>query len=491
MAIDPTVSLNAGKGVTQFNPMEASGGALNLVNLMQKLDMQPQMLQQKLASDRASQAATEASTAGQVMLNEQTRRENQARVRLAEITNKNSKIDPKTGKINIDHESIADQAAQEGYDPGIVFGFMQKASETAQGKLKTADEKQKFAMSVLGTANNLLRTQTDPKQANAIAGGAVKITSDILGQDLARQYAGQFWNLPPEMQQAGPDMAPPDPKFTGNYFIEQAKRNAASSISPQQAVINRQRDIELGTHQTQVAQTGRLGGVGTESLATSGPAVEAMRAQVIAANPNMRDRVANMSMYEMTNTPGIRELVTSNIVPSATKGEFAKQAAERNTKADVMDACAKAAKKVGIVGRGTTIQNILQGVYDKKLLADPNFNEYVTKVREAQQAGIPLEESMGPASISQYATSKAGDYRTQGKTLTRQSTSPTFTQAGAETETLPEPAAAPKATTKTVHKPGENIIKGDKSYKVLTPQEAMKLKPGTKFLAADGEIYTR
>lgn len=234
MALNPQLALQAGQGITPFDPMGAAQKGLTLVDLMTQVQMRPELLRQQLATARAAEQQTQATTAGQLLLNQQAARENAARLRLAEIAKENSKVDATTGKISLDHSAIASKAASEGLDPGSVFAYMQRGAETAQANIKTAEDKKKYATDYLSTMNNLIRVQTDPVRAHQMSAEMTKTLANVVGAEDAASYIKKYFNLgdaPP----VDPVTGQPDPKQIGQQLITQSRINSQSTITPLEA----------------------------------------------------------------------------------------------------------------------------------------------------------------------------------------------------------------------------------------------------------------
>lgn len=433
MALDPEISLHVGQGVTPADPYGTLEKAANIATLMQNLSLKPQLVQQEIA-------ASQASTTGQTLLNQQTARENATRQRLAELSSQNATVDPTTGNITIDNNAVANQAAKEGMDPGTVFGYLQKGAEAAQANIKTASDQNVYAHTVLDTANNLIRAQSDGTQAMAIASGAHQILSGVIGPAQAAKYATQYWQTPaqpidPATGAPVPQGTPPSPdvvKYAGQNLIKQANVNALATITPEQAIQNHQTDQNIAIAQENVNQAGASGNVSPaardpKSAISAQAQTDYMTAMGINPNTPEGAKIQGLSAAVLSHLPGPAAVVPANVVPGSVKGAAAGNAVTLNNQAQILDALAAAAKRVSPLGAGTTVQNIFQGAFDQHLMADPNFNEYVTRLKQAQIAGIPLDQMMGPASVSQYATSQANTYRQQAGTQTKLTTQPTFT----------------------------------------------------------------
>lgn len=411
MALNPNIALQAGQGVPQLDLMGAAQKGLSLVDLMQQVQMRPELQRQQLSTAQTAEA-------GAKLLNEQTARELAARKRLAEIARVNSKVEPKTGKISLDHNTIASIAASEGMDPGTVFNYMQRGAETAQGNIKTAADASKYANEVLSTANNLLRVQDNPMRAADIAAKTKSVLSNVLGEDDAKKYISQFWSLP-ESPPTDPATGQPSVAMAGQQFIDQARINAKATISPQQAIANAQTEESL-------RQAGAAGITSPEARNPTSTVSRQAQDDYLAANPTAnRARIMRLSAADIQHLSGTGGLIRENIVPGATKAEAISTGIKYENQAKILDSLADAASRVPPTFN-TPISNILQGVYNKAWDADPAFNEYRTRLLEAQQAGIPLTQGMGTPSVSQYAKSKAAELRAQGKEA-KSMVAPTFT----------------------------------------------------------------
>lgn len=450
MALSPNISLQAGQGVPQFDPMGASQKALALVDLMQQVNMRPQMLQQQLASAKAAEDATragilqtQAATAGATLTNEQTARSNRAKVRLGELAKEFASEDPTTKKIRIDHNAVASKAAAEGLDPEQVFTYMEKGQKQAQEGIKTESDARDYALSMLGTANNMIRVQTDPGKAAGIANSTMKLLSQAVGPEKAKEFASTYWQVP--------EGGAPDAVAAGQHFIDQSKKNAEATIAPQQAIQNAiaqgQLGVsqgQLGVSQEQTAQGGAAGVTSPDARDPKSAISRAAQAEYVKAGGDATI-AKSLSAATIQNMVGVSGQVAANVVPAGVKGAAAESSVRYQQQADVMDALGTAAAAANKYPQLTPAV-IIANKFNQALMNDPAVNTYVTKVREAQAMGLPIDQSMGPASIAVTAKSQAKTLRTQATTSGNLTKSPTFSVApgtGTVTRDAP-PAAAPK-----------------------------------------------
>ena len=379
MAIDPGISLQAGSNVPPADPYGAANKAMSLVDLMQKTSMQPQLLQANLEN-------TKAATAGQQLLNTQIQRENEARVRLAEIAKKNTTVAP-DGTITPDFTAIGHQAASEGMDPQTVFSYLTKGAEADQANIKTAADKQAFAKSTLDATDNILRVQDDPEQATQIAGAAHQILNKVIGKDLADQYANTHWKAPSQPPlvpnpdgtpfTGPPDTNPQAPPGTpgtldkttfGTHLIQQAKVNAQSQITPEQAVLNSQ----TAEAQAQSGQTNYNGKEYRGQTADSSPAVARLAGAIARAGLAKPEDLMQMDGTTMWNTYG--NALSNNQPTGAQRLEAAGTVAAGKASVSKYDnALQHDADLSAALGGGTIVGEKAKQLYEKYVAQNPTI----------------------------------------------------------------------------------------------------------------------
>ncbi len=440
MAISPEISLAAGKDTPIFNPFDAATKGANLATLMQNLELKPKIVE-------ASIESTKAGTVGQNLLNAQTQRDQATRLRLAELAKDNSTVDKSTGKIRTDYGAVANQASSEGFDPDTVFGYLKKGTEQIQNDIKTnsdstalAAAQYKHTTDVLSSANNLIRVQKDPQRAAQIMGGAVSIISPVIGADQAKTYASQYWSVPadPSQMPKTPD-GKPDVAALGTHLIQQSDVNSKASISPQQAIANKQTEESLRQGREGQAMTGAGSITSPEARDPTSNISRQAQSDYLAANPTAdRGRVIAMSAADIQHLTGPAGVVAANIVPASTKSAAVGGGQQIENQARILDDLSASAAKVPSKFGGLTIANILQGKFDQKLWADPAFNDFATRVQQAQTAGIPLDTSMGASGISKIAAGQAATLRKQSSGNAALATSPTFNAVPQTTAPTPQ-----------------------------------------------------
>lgn len=431
MALDPTISLKAGgDGVTPFDPLGAMNKVYTLKKLMTDVQYQPQVIEQDLASKKASQRATEVATSGAMTANEQSARELAAKKRLAQLAAQYTSVDKKTGKISLDHLQIGNAAAQEGMDPGVVFTYLDNAAKNAQSNIKTASDENVFAQGILTAANNVIRVQTDPGQAAGMAKNTLDILTKAVGPEKAKTYAGQFWQVP-EQPPVGPN-GKPDMTAAGVHFITQAKRNQEATISPQQAITNTLNQEQLAVSREQTAQAGASGQVSAaDRTDNTSPKAKALQDILIASGvPEAQAR--SLTVAAMNNTPAYKTVIDSNIQPASSRADAEEKATGFETGADFYRQVKASAEKLGGRYSDLKISQILANKFNKAWLNDPDFNNYINKVREAQERGLKLDENAGPGTIKQWADTQVKLQKEQAATQ-RTKSSKTFFNKGDET----------------------------------------------------------
>ncbi len=240
MSLDPRIALEAGNNVPKLDPAGSMLAGANAQAQIIKNDYSPQLYQQKLDTGELANDATR-------MVNDQAARELATKKRLAAIAAANSKVDKSTGKITVDHNAIANQAASEGMDAGTVFKYLQAGQERTAEGLKQGNDQNEAIDKVLDPTINILRVQTDPQKAVQAVQAAHKIAVDTLVKGGVDPQAAEQQVSARGQQKLGltqPEIDPvtgqPDLIKAGQHLIEQAKAYGQATISPQQAEVNAQ-----------------------------------------------------------------------------------------------------------------------------------------------------------------------------------------------------------------------------------------------------------
>jgi hypothetical protein len=176
MAIRPEIALEAAK-VPKMNLAESIGNVMKLGQLA----LQPQVIQQQLATAKIAEQ--------QAQLNlQEDERKAAARKRLAELGKQYTKVDPKTGKIKVDHRAIADAAASEGYDADVIQGHLSKAISNEQAGIKTDKDRNDYLEGNIKIIDNLLRVQKDPMRAEQILQNQIERDAEVVGPEMASKF---------------------------------------------------------------------------------------------------------------------------------------------------------------------------------------------------------------------------------------------------------------------------------------------------------------
>ncbi len=383
-------------------PVVDIGGAatkgMTLQKLMTETQFQPQVIEQQLASSRAAQAATEAATATTLENLARTKYENESTRKLAAILKNNY---DKTGKINF--IGAATDAAAEGLDPSTVFTYLEKANTTAQGQIKTDEDKLAYGEKVLKPVYDLLRA-APPGTAPTILNGTQSLLSKVMGDEGSKNFLQQRLGLSKviPLDEQGLQR-PPDMNVLDQYLRTVGQTNArALSISPLA-------EVTTGQAAEQITQAGVTGVAGPAARDPRSPASRAAQDAAIAAMPEMNPAdIRKLSASDIQYQLGITGPVIANVVPSGTKAAAQATAAVAKTTAMFYDKLAAAAQKVGNrYGKEVVVANIISGQIQKKIIDDPDTAELIALVKEAEAKGIKLEPNANPASLAQIARGQA------------------------------------------------------------------------------------
>jgi hypothetical protein len=429
MAIDPTIALRAAQGVPQFDPMAAAEKGLRLGELL----MRPEIIQQQLASARAAEQSTIASTEATRLGMKQTEQQiaqaelvtqrnkliEESRKRASEVAKQFSKVDPKTGKVSVDYRNVFNTLALEGHDLDTAMNYAQKADVVDAGQLKTDIDRLNYAQNRAQGLNEILRVQSDPARAQQIHDAVFESVSRLSGPEAAANaFSGVFGNA----RQSGD-------------LIGQAKVTSQAQISPataEQLKISqeqlRQGWANIGIANQQLIQAGAANLTGPEALDPKSNVSKAYRELALKAGVPA-SQVENLSAAQIHRIPGISDQVTANIVPAGTRAAAAVGAVGSQVNADLFDKVAKVADKIKGRYPELTPANFVSAKVNQLIVSDPDLNEYVTLVRELQSKGFAISENQGPKSIANFATGQAGLLRKQGETQGKLATSPTFTES--------------------------------------------------------------
>ena len=471
MALDPSISLAAVQNAPQLNVGQAAQQGMTLANLA----LQPQLTQAQIAATQQSVeaskqavSASQTAQAGQVIQNQQAQKELDTRTAIAAMTKNMTKVDPVTGVVTPPNPAdvAAAVSAQGGVDPGTVFSLVQSGQLAAQQSIKTGADAKAYADSVGTTTQNLLRgldptNPADRQQALNILGNSLKQLSSVVGPDQAKMFMSQRFNTdalqppasPPTLDSNGNPVpaqpAPPmDPNVVAAHAIKQAGVNATSeSISPAQAEANRltmvgqaQTQQQIGLQAEANAQAGASGVVSPAARDPNSPISKMAQQQYLAANPSADPaQVAKLSAADIQHQVGAAGTVSANVVPASAKGAAAASAVTLQQQAQIMDqlqTAAAAAKAAGLPS-GTPAATVIGNTLGTRLMSVPAIQNYQTLLNQAKNAGISIDMSQGPDSISSYAANQAKTLRGQAGTTAAITASPTFTGTAAATGPAP------------------------------------------------------
>jgi len=474
MALQPDISLHSTPPV-QFDPIGSAQKAMTLRQLMTNVDYQQREKEQALASQAASQRAQEATTAGQLTLNEQAQRELDTKKRISKIVEFYSKTG-NDGKKIIDYQSALNHAASEGYDIGTVHALAQEAAKTSQANIKTTSDLTDFAAKQGDWAMNLIRNAKTPEEAVAVAHSAksaIDIASKHVGdQNLSKSLASRLFKLP-DAPPMGPD-GKPDLTAVASTLKDTANMWAASQITPLQAA-------ELKLQQEGSLQAGATG-TGPEFRSPTSAVSKAARATLMKAGVNVP---INLSHAEMMANPTWKAILEAEAVPSAARLGATAEAAGIKSTMSVIDSGLATESKLKILGL-TKLGSIAVEKWERLIEENPELGKLQSAIDiyNANNKGAEISVSNNglPVVLARLRQFKAASSikKTSAEKI---STSPTLQEATVPTA---EPAAEPEAPKPREFKEGQ-IIDG---LPVYSAKKAQGLPKGTKFYGTNGKKYT-
>lgn len=224
MALNPNISLQAGANVPQFDPMGAAQKGLTLVDLMQTVQMRPEIQRQQLATARAGELQSIEETTGKRLANEKLRREEAARVILAQLTADHSRAG-RDGRIHVDRLTAARVAAQKGLDPDILFNYMQSNEKTEQEGLKTVRDRNEQIQKRADAVNEMIAAQKDPVRAMDIFRQGYEGAARVYGDEAAKEYFTTYFDT----KSLGDESVPP--ALRGAKLMENSRLNKQGKMT--------------------------------------------------------------------------------------------------------------------------------------------------------------------------------------------------------------------------------------------------------------------
>jgi hypothetical protein len=358
--IDASIALQAGQGIPQFDPMGAAQKGMNL----QRTILENANLPTKLANENA---ASQVATARAQQELEQQKRENATRVRAAEIAKLYTTKDADGNRV-IDHSGVANQLSEEGQDPGIIFGYQQKAIENQRGKFDNATVVKNLTDSITTTHDNMMRVAKSPQQALGIMRSTHDLLLPVLGEAGTKQFLSNRYGGD-NLQGVDPNN-PSVQAQVAKHFVDTSEGYAkARSISPQQEIANKQAQEGLD-------QGGASGGVGPNERNNTSPQSRELQDGYIRANPDLtpeqQARVRTLSAAFLRNNPTIQQIMGS-ITPSA--GE----------RAQAVGAAGDLASQKGVIDQGVSAidegmgtkygkpGSVTRAVWNRLIAQDPKY----------------------------------------------------------------------------------------------------------------------
>jgi hypothetical protein len=458
MALQPDIALNAGRDITQYDPVGSLGKAVSLKNLMlgqQKaetdLKFQAPLLQAKLDADQAAAEQAKRELAGKKAYNA--------------LFAKHTTTDTKSGKPITDFTSLAAEASSmEGVDPGTIaelqqksFNAAQSGNTAAQGAVKTKADAMDFAQKHLGITDNIVRSAPTNLAAFQAAESTKKnlhaSLDDVIGPDAVNEMFVQRYGMPPP----NPNGAPPTPDQLGSYLKGRAQQVAtATTVSPQQAIANAQTEESLRQGREGQAQSGAANVAGPDARNPTSAVSRQAQQDYLAANPTAnRAEVIRLSAADIQHLSGTSGLVASSI-PSAGDRAGAKVGAAAITgDVDIIKSALGSMPKLQQT-YGTKLGGMAQDAYNRLVTQDPALGQLDAAVQAYNQRnGTNVDvRTDGFAAVQARL---AGEAARLGKVATAKSeiaTSPTLTST---------PKAAPAADA-PMRKMGDIIKRNGKTY---------------------------
>jgi hypothetical protein len=446
--IDASIALNAGNNVPQFDPMGAAQKGMNL----QRTVLENANLPTKLANENA---ASQVATARAQQELEQQKRENATRVRAAQIAKDYTKKDADGNRI-IDHSGIANQLSEEGQDPGIIFGYQQKAIENQRGKFDNATVVKNLTDNITTTHDNMMRVAKSPQQALGIMRSTHDLLLPVLGeagtkQFLSNRYGGD--NL------QGVD--PNDPSVqaqVAKHFVDTSEGYAkARSISPQQEIANRQTEESLRQGREGQAMGGASGVSGPEARNPTSAVSRQAQEDYLAANPTAdRAKVIGLSAAEIQHLAGPSAVIASSIPSAGERAGAKKGAALTSGDVDIIDAALAAIPKLQQTF-GTQLGSMGQDTYNRLVTQNKelgNLDAAVQAYNQRNGTNVDVRKD-GFAAVQARLKGESGRLGKLASAQADIANNPTL---------VTPPKAATEAPAPALRKTGDIIKRNGKAY---------------------------
>lgn len=216
MPLDPSIILNAGRGLTPVqSPLEAQAQVLKLRDLQQQLTLndQEQQVRQGQIDDRN-------------LLIAKRQREQAGNEALATSVKKHSKLDPQSGDVQIDYQGVADDLASAGFHE-LAASWLKTQNENAEAIEKLASTRRAHAQQGLALIGDLAFRAGS--QDDFTAGVALAAAHGLLTEDQARQVVGQVQGAGGTAWQA---VANHYKQFSPAYQTQQAELAKPTTLAP-------------------------------------------------------------------------------------------------------------------------------------------------------------------------------------------------------------------------------------------------------------------
>ena len=317
--IDASIALNAGKGVAP----------LDYVGTIQKA--------QGIKSAQAAEAATRAGIPGIQAESDIKAQEAAAQKFLMSNKAKYTRIDAKTGQRIVDYRAAGTDLADNGFVTAAQGMLGKQAqNETAdlvasQNQIKTdadalahREKLNKFAIARADDAANLVKSLPEA-QKQATLDKWYQGTVSSVGQEVADMVFGERFGV-------GATITPSRAGAVSQATITPTQQEANRLTEQGQVLTGRQ----VAVSEEQSRQAGASGGVAATDRDPNSPSSVAARRQAIAAGADPTV-VGRLSRAEMMATPGVKELIVSQVPSEPARAAAATKSKEYSADKGVLD----------------------------------------------------------------------------------------------------------------------------------------------------------
>lgn len=405
-----------------FDPVAAARSGMELANL----GLQPLRIAQELRN-QAIEERQKLIAEQEAQRNLDFKRyEDQTNRRFGEIVRQFTTKDAKTGKTMIDYEQAFQAALRDpNIEPQRLAAIQEKVLQLRATEVKNVTDFNtnfdKFRADMARAVRGM-----DEQEAARYIDSQTKLFTRLnqVPAEVVEQGVADFLGIKP-----------------GASIVKNAQAVIkALDINEQQEMANKFTETGLAQAAETIRQAGAQTMTGPEAR-NPGSNVSRAAQQVLLASmgPNTteaeRAKVRTMSAADISNMPGVRELLQANVQPAATRAGQQVAAVDADVKANFFSKLEASAIKVARakVAPELTPANIIANKFNQALLDDPNVREYVTLIQEANAKGIPIpQDAAGPSSVAQIARGQQQLLKREAEARRTQSSSGRFNTPASE-----------------------------------------------------------